>query len=343
MLILASSLAMLSTAHGEEVDCTTIDYYGHFAFVGCGDPVADRMTQEIYGYIVDFGEVLVENDKTDLGVSVHVAAGLSVTSMAVWLGDPELAPEDTDAWTWTERDPCLGDGMRIPLDLVDSCTDVTVQVSLASYGASGEVLFAASASAVVPYCLDSCGVVPEPDFTECEPPEDGLYRTQTQGGWGTKAAGHNPGTYRDAHFDAAFPSGLEVGCDTHALTFTSSSAVEDYLPRGGKPSALAASADNPGKKVGGVLAGQTLALALSLGFDEWDASFGAADSALADLSLLDGAYAGWTVREVYDQANDVLGGCADASDASSLNEALSAINETFVDGSMDAGTLVCPL
>ncbi len=32
----------------------------------------------------------------------------------------------------------------------------------------------------------------------------GQYRTQTQGGWGAHAAGDNPGSYRDAHFNEAF-------------------------------------------------------------------------------------------------------------------------------------------
>ena len=63
----------------------------------------------------------------------------------------------------------------------------------------------------------------------------GQYRTQTQGGWGSRASGNNPGTYRDSHFDYAFPNGLQVGCDL-TLNLTNSQAVENFLPAGGTPS-----------------------------------------------------------------------------------------------------------
>jgi len=342
MLSLLTYLVMPLAAHAQEIDCNTMDYYGHFAFYGCGEAAADRMTQDYYGYLIDYGEVLVENDETDLGVSVHIVSGLEVTDMAVWLGDPGSAPADTADWTWTERDACLGDGMRIPLDLVDDCVDVTVQATAASYGADGSVIFQAVASAVVPYCVDTCGQ-PEAEPAECEAPAPGAYRTQTQGGWGTKAAGNNPGSYRDAHFDDAFEDGLVVGCEQHSLEFTSSTAVQQWLPQGGKPAPLTESAEDPDKKTGNVLAGQVVALGLSLGFDAADGDFGSAASELGGLALVDGPYAGWTVNEVYAHANDVVGGCAATDEASDVNDAVASINENFVDGSDDTGALECPV
>src|SRR3989344_5045106 len=44
--------------------------------------------------------------------------------------------------------------------------------------------------------------VVDSDHNQCE-----IWITYTQGGWGTKASGNNPGTYRDENFSAAFPSG----------------------------------------------------------------------------------------------------------------------------------------
>jgi hypothetical protein len=41
----------------------------------------------------------------------------------------------------------------------------------------------------------------------------GAFRTQTQGGWGSDAAGDNPGAYCDAYFGEAFPEGLVIGAD----------------------------------------------------------------------------------------------------------------------------------
>ena len=64
--------------------------------------------------------------------------------------------------------------------------------------------------------------------------------TFTQGGWGTRPHGGNPGTIRDAHFAQVFPNGLYLGLpqDTASgkfyLRFTTSLAVQNGLPQGGK-------------------------------------------------------------------------------------------------------------
>ncbi|NNC83599.1 MAG: hypothetical protein HKN79_08475, partial [Flavobacteriales bacterium] len=102
-------------------------------------------------------------------------------------------------------------------------------------------------------------------------PECGTHRTQTQGGWGTSASGNNPGAYRDANFNLAFPDGIILGCE-QTVAFTSSSAVEEFLPSGGSPAALSASYVDP-SDLNNVLIGQTLALTLSVGFDLYDPSF----------------------------------------------------------------------
>jgi hypothetical protein len=40
-------------------------------------------------------------------------------------------------------------------------------------------------------------------------------------------------------------------------------------------------------------------------------------------------------------ANDVLGGCSSAYSASDINATASAINENFVDGTVNNGFLIC--
>ena len=167
----------------------------------------------------------------------------------------------------------------------------------------------------------------------------GDYRTQTQGGWGSSASGDNPGTYRDANFDLAFPNGLTVGCNL-TLTLTSSSAVENFLPAGGTASMLFIDMVDP-IGYGNTLAGQLVALSLSVGFDNYDPDFSPATTPLSDLIIGNGVFAGWTVAMVLLEANKFIGQCQSGYSASELNEVLSRINENFVDGTIDNGFLLC--
>ena len=174
---------------------------------------------------------------------------------------------------------------------------------------------------------------------DCEKDEEPCeLRTQTQGGWGAPAAGNNPGVYRDQHFAAAFPEGLVIGC-TNTLTLTTAQAVRNFLPSGGPPQQLNSSMVNP-NNYGNVLAGQLVALTLSVGFDVHDPDFGTG-GLLADAVINNGTFAGWTVQQLLDEANDFIGGCGSSYSASQLNGGLSMVNENFVDGTTNNGNLDC--
>ncbi len=167
------------------------------------------------------------------------------------------------------------------------------------------------------------------DTLECEEPD---FRTQTMGGWGTNCNGNNPGCYRDANFDAAFPSGVTIGCaggNTH--TFTTSNAVAVYLPCGGTPGVLANSGVN-GTCEGNTLSGQLLAAKLSLGFDAYDPDFSGADVGIDQLySTNPGPCFGMTIVEIVALADSVIGDCK-SGNASGLNNLLTDFNETYVGG-----------
>lgn len=166
-------------------------------------------------------------------------------------------------------------------------------------------------------------------------PCDVTLRTQTQGGWGTRANGNNPGTYRDNNFSGCFPNGVTIGCaNGYTLQFTSSAAIEAFLPQGGTPAVLTYSDTNPIASDGGVLAGQVLALSLSVGFDACNVNFGADCHLLGDMVLGPGAgdFAGMTVGDFLDLANNVLGGCDTAYTPAQVNAVADAINNSFVDG-----------
>lgn len=176
----------------------------------------------------------------------------------------------------------------------------------------------------------------DPCFTN-----EGDFRTQTQGGWGTTPSGNNPGVYLHEHFDNAFPDGLKMGCN-YTLTLTSPEAVTQFLPQGGTPVLLGMNYVDPINASLSVLAGNLTAVMLAVGFDNYDPDFGASESFLGDLILTDGAFEGWTVSALVEEANLSIGGCSGDYSYSSLNDALAGISQTFVDGENSTGFLACP-
>lgn len=167
------------------------------------------------------------------------------------------------------------------------------------------------------------------------------FRTQTQGGWGAPPNGNNPGAYLHANFSSAFPSGLTIGCN-RTLTLTTAQAVTNFLPSGTTPKMLASPAlVNPGQTYKNVLAGQLVALTLSVGFDHYDSNFGLSTGNLADAIIGTGTFQGWTVQQLLDEANNFIGNCGSAYTAAQLNNALDMVNNNYVDGTADLGNLYC--
>ncbi len=177
-------------------------------------------------------------------------------------------------------------------------------------------------------------------YTEFTETVCGQFRTQTPGGWGAPANGNNPGVYRDANFDGAFPNGLTIGCN-NTLTLTSAQAVEDFLPSGGTPSALPAGSLVDPSGYGNTFAGHLVAAKLALGFDAFDVDFSDATASFGDLIVNNGPFSGMTVSEVIDAADQVIGGCSNAYSPSALTSVLTMINENYVDGNTDNGNLDC--
>lgn len=166
----------------------------------------------------------------------------------------------------------------------------------------------------------------------------GPFTTQTQGGWGSKPSGGNPGAKLAANFATVYPSGfIQIG-GQYTLRFTSASAVEVFLPQGGTTKALTASSVNPTGKIS-VFAGQVLALQISSDFSA--AQAGGHRGGLGALTVQSGKLAGRTVAQVLAMANAVLGGTASALPSgvtlSDLNDTVSKINECFVDGTTNTG------
>jgi hypothetical protein len=133
---------------------------------------------------------------------------------------------------------------------------------------------------------------------------NGTYRTQSEGDWGDSCAlGFETGCYRDATFATCFPNGLTVGCPMCSqyggggacglnLHFTSSAAIQNYLPQLGAPNMLDHDYVNPSNPppistASGNFGGQVTALALSLGFSACDNHFHTECASLGDLYVCD--------------------------------------------------------
>lgn len=181
-----------------------------------------------------------------------------------------------------------------------------------------------------------------------EPPptlECGVFRTQSQGGWGAYPSGMNAGKYLHANFAAAFPSGLKIGCDDpgHSIYFTSAGAITKFLPSSGYPSGLAMNATDPQYgSIRNTLIGQVTALSLNVGFDFYDPNFSPAEEKLGNLNILSGPFAGHSVNDFLSISNAVIGGCNVDYTAESINQTASAINANFLDGRTNGGLLGCP-
>ena len=160
----------------------------------------------------------------------------------------------------------------------------------------------------------------------------GALTTYTQGGWGSKPAGHNPGALLAANFSRVFPRGVRIG-GGHTLTFTSAAAISRFLPQGGTPGVLAASGTDPTSSAAKVFGGQVLALQLNVSFSRT----GMTRNGLGDQLLASGRLSGYSVSQVLALANRVIGGDRTALPVrvtvSDLNDVVASINEAYEEGS----------
>jgi hypothetical protein len=114
--------------------------------------------------------------------------------------------------------------------------------------------------------------------------------------------------------------------------------VQAFLPSGGSPKALNASAVNPTTSNAGELAGNTIALQLNVDFS----NAGFLKPGLASLKLKNTKFAGKTVSQVLAIANAVLGGAAPpaGTNVGDVNNAAKTINENYDKGTTNKGNLI---
>ena len=161
----------------------------------------------------------------------------------------------------------------------------------------------------------------------------------TQGGWGAPAHGGNIGALLANNFATVYgSSGVLIGSSTgFSLKFTSATAVHNYLPAGGTPNALTASAVNPTSSSAGVFGGQVLALQLAVDFANKGITAG---TPLGNLVLIDptSPLYGNTINQILQKANTALAGGAVPAGMtiSSLNDLVTSLTASF-DGGVESG------
>src|SRR5207237_318718 len=95
---------------------------------------------------------------------------------------------------------------------------------------------------------------------ECPPPHCEPLTTYTQGGYGNDKGNGTGTSYMIANFDAAFPSGVTLGCaGGYTMVMTNSGAIQVYLPSSSTAAVLTQNYTDDGPVT--VLGGQLLTLA----------------------------------------------------------------------------------
>jgi hypothetical protein len=216
----------------------------------------------------------------------------------------------------------------------------TVEVKAAAFGTSG------FGGVTIPLVHNSPPKQGAPDPVSagvCVPGAGGsggaAFTTYTQGGWGARPKGNNPGQLLKAKFSTVYPGGsVSIGM-SKVVTFTSAAAIETFLPAGGTAAAFSKSETNPKSTAAGVFAGQVLALRLSVDFS----NAGITRLGLGDLKVVSGPLAGYTVTQVLLMGNAAIGGYAAYLPAgvtiAVLNSAIDAINNNFDNGTTNHGYL----
>ncbi|NEN24431.1 hypothetical protein G3O08_13045, partial [Cryomorpha ignava] len=261
--------------------------------------------------------------------------GVTTASIVVSvLPQIELACNSTDASQWQAADGSVGiiasNGVE-PYTYLWNTGAITPSIQNVSAGVYSVMVTDLNGCQVWKECIVNQPPMP----LMCEG-----FRTQTQGGWGSSPNGGNPGAYLHANFGTGFPSGIEIGCD-NTFSFTSAQSITQFLPCGGSAAGLPSGSDIDPDCPGNVFISQVLAATISIGFDDNIPTFSSGVVPLRELVILNGTFAGWTVEELLTEANLKLGGCASSYSFSELNEAVTAVNENYVDGNVSGDYLDC--
>lgn len=316
----------------------------------CGSPMLMSVRGES-GPSLGVFEVL--NDTHRLWLSFSHTQRYALREARVYLGTEAGIPVRSSGLPDPERFGIVGTKEKVrgrwfhhlPLEELAACNTLSARIELLdkeaeggekvvrgwAFGKGGANRF------VFQYCHYPCVV--EPD---CKGAGKGEFVTLAPEDWIVEDSEGDWGSLLAQNFDLAFPKGLELGCDSK-LVLTSALSVADFWGEGGDPAVLDRSYEDP---VSGVLqndlAYQLCALRLCMELDRTVGDFSASAEMLANLEVTSGPFQGWSVEELTQEANVILGGCASNYSARQITEVLQDINASFQAGTSATGFLGCP-
>jgi len=165
------------------------------------------------------------------------------------------------------------------------------------------------------------------------------HKTYTSNGWNATPHNANPGGILGKNYSTCYPNGKVVigGVSTHGytLTFTNATAVQNFVLQGGTPGVLSQNYTNPTSSAAGSFAGDVLALRLNIDYS----AAGITGTGLANRTLEQGPLWGYSVQQVMDLANAVLGGqtwqLPWGMRVSDLDTVVANINSNYENGAID--------
>ncbi len=263
------------------------------------------------------GNALQESDEpgfNQAGVTLSGANGLMASALTDDTGSYEFPGLTAGTYTLTVDTSTLPTGLRPTYDFDGLSTTHAATLTVSATSTQAGVAFG---------------------YTDASP-GTGPYTTYEAGAWGTSPSGNNPGQKLATHFATVYPGGAVTVGGNYTLAFTSASAIERFLPQGGKPAVLTTSYTNPTARLSN-FAGNVLGLRLNVDFS----AAGVFRTGLGALTVQSGPLAGYTVAQVLALCNTVLGGSTGALPAGmtveNLNDAAASINRCFNDGRTNTG------
>ena len=179
-------------------------------------------------------------------------------------------------------------------------------------------------------------------ITICDSTSCGTFVAYTQNQWGSPSSNSSVVNYLMNNFMAAFPNGLQIGDCGRQLRFTSPLAIRNFLPANGNSRPLSAGTlvDPSRNQCANSFAAQLVTLNLNINFDQYDTAFAPSGVALKDAVIARGPFAGWTVLQLFLEANHVIGCVGTNSYINELTLAMKFVNNE--NPSSDDPYIVCP-
>ncbi|MEM7038066.1 MAG: hypothetical protein AAF570_13870 [Bacteroidota bacterium] len=356
LLLWISFLAILFTGCANESDNNDQDQGDQILLPPdehCGDPILADV-RSVDGNSCGVFEIL--NDSTHLWVSYAPNASIELERIYLYFGSDKKIPRDNKGnlmplefkHEFDHRGKKTMWVGKFPLSEFESCFTVSAYLMLRestdNASGTGRTLRAwavgrklGKAGFGISYCLRDCNR----SRMECQNGTAvGEFLTHTQEDWGLGGSDAEQAKFLAENFEKTFPNGLSLGCN-EMLHITTVDQVVGFLPNDGAPAALKDDSDTPAG-LENALAAELCALTMNLRFDEMFEARCQSPVHLASLEISTGAFKGWKVKDIEQEANVVLGACASNYSPGQMREVLATINANFRLGSVSEGFLVCP-